>query len=78
MAETAGNREHAGPYSVTQIKYRVDARLFNSKGRVRGVPLRGNGNLENPVALVPKQVVCLLDLVELVTMRDERPKIDLP
>ena len=75
---TAENRKRAGSvFQSRQIKYRADARLFNGRGRVRGVSLWGDGNLEYPVALVPKQVVRLLDLVEFVTMRDERAKIDL-
>lgn len=42
------------------------------------VSLGGDGDLENPVALVGEQIVGLLDLVELEAMRDERAKVNPP
>jgi hypothetical protein len=44
-------------------------------GYARGFP-RGDGDLENPIALMREQIVGFLDLVELEAMRDERAKIN--
>ena len=41
-------------------------------------PLGRDSHLEDPIPLMGKEVAGLSDLVELVAMRDERAKINLP
>jgi hypothetical protein len=41
-------------------------------------PLGRDSHLEDPIPLMGEEVVGLFDLVELVAMRDERAKINLP
>ena len=63
------------PASVTTDKISHGYASFQPWAHVPVVSLGCDGNLENPVTLLPEQAVGLPDLVKLEAMRDERPRV---